>query len=134
MLFEQTRLGVDMRHALKSLADRVDSKELHLFVIAVLLQRETGGNLAEILDGTANVIRERIRILGDVRALTAQARMSAGILSVLPLGLGLFILTTAPDYLAVLIREDSGRWLLGGAGAMQIVGFFIMRRIAQIKV
>jgi tight adherence protein B len=133
-VFEQTRLGVDMRHALKGLADRVDSKELHLFVIAVLLQRETGGNLAEVLDGTANVIRERLRILGDVRALTAQARLSAGILSILPLGLGLFILATAPDYLAVLLREDSGRWLLAGAAAMQIVGFLLMRRIAQIKV
>lgn len=134
ILFEETRLGVDMRHALKNLASRVDSKELHLFVIAVLLQRETGGNLAEILDGTANVIRERLRILGDVRALTAQARLSAGILSVLPVALATFILATAPDYMRVLLHENFGRWLLGGAATMQIIGYLIMRRIAAIKV
>ena len=134
ILFEETRLGVDMRHALKNLADRVDSKELHLFVVAVLLQRETGGNLAEILDGTANVIRERLRILGDVRAMTAQARLSAGILSVLPIALAVFILASAPDYMRVLLHESFGRWLLAGAAMMQIIGYFIMRRIAQIKV
>jgi tight adherence protein B len=134
ILFEQTRLGVDMRDALKSMADRVDSKELRLFVIAVLLQRETGGNLAEVLDGAAQVIRERLRILGDVRALTAQARLSAGILSLLPLSLAIFILATAPDYLRVLIRESTGRWMLASAAAMQLLGFLIMRRIAKIKV
>lgn len=134
ILFEQTRLGVDMRHALKNLADRVDSKELHLFVIAVLLQRETGGNLAEVLEGAAQVIRERLRILGDVRALTGQARLSAAILSVLPLGLGIFILTTAPDYMRVLLQDKNGRLLLGSAACLQIVGYLIMRRIAQIKV
>jgi len=134
VLFEQTRLGIDMRHALKSLADRVDSKELHLFVIAVLLQRETGGNLAEVLDGTAAVIRERLRILGDVRAMTAQARLSAGILSALPVALAFFIMVTAPEYMSVLLREQGGRWLLASAAMMQVIGFLIMRRIAQIKV
>jgi tight adherence protein B len=134
ILFEENRLGVDMRQALKNLADRVDSKELHLFVIAVLLQRETGGNLAEILDGTAAVIRERLRILGDVRALTAQSRLSASILAVLPVALAVFILTTAPDYMDTLLREKSGRYLLGGAALLQLVGYLIMRRIAAIKV
>jgi tight adherence protein B len=134
ILFEETRLGVDTRDALRNLAERVDSRELHLFVIAVLLQRETGGNLAEILDGAAHVIRERIRILGDVRALTAQARLSAGILSVLPVGLAVFILATAPDYLGVLLRESFGRWMLAGAAALQVVGYLLMRRIARIEV
>jgi tight adherence protein B len=134
ILFEQTRLGVDLRHALKNLADRVDSRELHLFVIAVLLQRETGGNLTEILDGTAQVIRERLRILGDVRALTGQARLSAAILSVLPVGLAIFILTTAPEYMRILLQDKNGRLLLLMAGCMQVVGYLIMRRIAQIKV
>jgi len=134
ILFEENRLGVDMRQALKNLADRVDSKELHLFVIAVLLQRETGGNLAEILDGTAAVIRERLRILGDVRALTAQSRLSASILAVLPVALAVFILTTAPDYMDTLLRDKSGRYLLAGAALLQLIGYLIMRRIAAIKV
>jgi len=134
ILFEENRLGVDMRQGLKNLADRVDSKELHLFVIAVLLQRDTGGNLAEILDGTANVIRERLRILGDVRALTAQSRLSASILAALPVCLAGFILTTAPDYMDTLLRDQSGRYLLAGAAVLQLIGFLIMRKIAQIKV
>lgn len=134
LLFEENRFGIDMRVALRNLADRVDSKELHLFVIAVLLQRDTGGNLVEILEGTAHVIRERLRILGDVRALTAQARLSGVILSVLPVAVGLFIMFTAPDYMRVLFRESVGRNLLFTAVVLQILGFLIMRRIATIKV
>jgi tight adherence protein B len=134
ILFEETRLGVDMKQALRNLAQRVDSKELHLFVIAVRLQRDTGGNLTEILEQTAEVIRERLRILGDVRAMTAQARLSGTILSVLPIALGLFILGTAPDYMKTMIEEPMGRYMLMTAAVLQVVGYFIMRRIAEIKV
>jgi len=134
MLFEETRLGGDTREALRNLGRRVDSKELHLFVIAIMLQRDTGGNLTEILEQTAEVIRERLRILGDVRALTAQARLSGIILTILPLALAAFILASAPDYLAGMVREPTGRYLLVGAAVLQLVGFLIMRRIAQIKV
>ncbi|HEY7818217.1 MAG TPA: type II secretion system F family protein, partial [Vicinamibacteria bacterium] len=134
LLFEETRLGIAMDHALRNLADRVDSKELHLFVIAVLLQRETGGNLTEILEQTAEVIRDRLRILGDVRAMTGQARLSGMILSILPLALGAFIMATAPDYMDTMIEEPAGRMMLMTAAILQVVGFFIMRRIADIKV
>ncbi len=134
ILFEETRLGNDPRDALRNLARRVDSKELHLFVIAILLQRDTGGNLTEILEQTANVIRERLRILGDVRALTAQARLSGMILAILPIALAAFILASAPDYLKGMVKDPMGRYLLVGAGVLQLVGFLIMRRIAQIKV
>ena len=133
-LFEEIRLGVDTRHALRNLADRVESKELHLFVIAVLLQRETGGNLAEILEGTADVIRDRFRILGDVRALTAQARFSAIILSALPVVMATFIFVSAPEYMRTLTAEQTGRHLLIGAVILQLVGYYFMRRIATIKV
>ncbi|MGH2571240.1 MAG: type II secretion system F family protein, partial [bacterium] len=105
LLFEETRLGIAMDHALRNLAARVDSKELHLFVIAVLLQRETGGNLTEILEQTAEVIRDRLRILGDVRVMTGQARLSGMILSILPIALCLFIMATAPGYMTTMIQE-----------------------------
>jgi len=134
LLFEENRLGVDMRTALRNLAIRVDSKELHLFVIAVLLQRDTGGNLIEILEGTAEVIRDRLRILGDIRALTAQARMSGMILSALPVAVGTFILFTAPDYMRILVHEQVGKNLLFAAIVLQVIGYVIMRRIATIKV
>jgi len=134
ILSEETRLGLDMKEALKKLAQRVDSSELHLFVTAVILQRETGGNLAEVLDGTAAVIRDRFRILGDVKSMTAHAKLSGMILTVLPLVMAGIILFVAPDYLKGLWADDFGPYLVGAALTLQVVGYLIMRRIVNIKV
>ena len=134
ILFEETRLGLDLKEALKKLAERVDSAELRLFVTAVIIHRETGGNLAEILDGTAAVIRDRFRILGDVRSMTAQARLSGLILMVLPLVLAAIVMFVAPEYLKGLVADPIGRHLVVGAVILQVVGFLSMRRIVNIKV
>jgi len=134
ILLEENRLGLDMKEALRKLGGRVDSAELRLFVTAVILQRETGGNLAEILEGTAAVIRDRFRILGDVRSMTAQARLSGFILVVLPLALAMIIMTIAPDYLKGLVADQIGRYLIVSAVLLQITGYLIMRRIVNIKV
>jgi tight adherence protein B len=134
LVFEENRLGLDMREALRNLARRVDCPELRMFVTAVILQRETGGNLAEILDGTAAVIRDRFRILGEVRALTAQQRFSGLILSVLPLVMAALLLVTAPDYMRVLVTDPWGPYLIGGALALQLVGYLAIKRIVAIKV
>jgi tight adherence protein B len=134
ILSEENRLGLDLKEALKKLGERVDSQELHLFVTAVILQRETGGNLAEILEGTAAVIRDRFRILGDVRSLTAHARLSGSVLMLLPLAMAGIILTVAPDYLKGLLDDPAGKFLIGGAIALQVIGLLVMRRIINIKV
>jgi len=134
LVFEENRLGLDMKLALRNLAQRVDCAELRMFVTAVILQRETGGNLAEILDGTAAVIRDRFRILGEVRALTAQQRFSGLILSVLPLVMASLLLVTAPDYMRVLIQDPWGPYLIAGALALQLVGYLTIKRIVAIKV
>lgn len=134
VLFEENRLGVDMKHSVKMLAERVDSTEARLFATALILQRETGGNLAEVLDGTAAVIRDRFRILRDVRTMTAQARLSGGILMLLPLALAAAIMVLAPDYLRGLAKDPVGRYLIPTAVVLQVSGFFIMRRIVDIKV
>jgi tight adherence protein B len=134
ILFEENRLGLDMKEALKKLAGRVDSAELRLFVTAVILQRETGGNLSEILEGTAAVIRDRFRILGDVRSMTAQARLSGLILALLPLAMAVFIMVVAPDYLKGLVADPIGKNLIIMAVVLQVVGFLIMRRIVNIRV
>lgn len=134
ILFEEVRLGLDMKIALHKFAERIDSAELHLFVTAVIVQRETGGNLAEILQGTAAVIRDRFRILGDVRSLTAQARLSGLVLTLLPIGLAIFIFVVAPDYLKELREDPIGRYLIAMAVFLQVAGFLIMRRIVDIKV
>jgi len=134
VLFEENRLGLDMKDALKKLAGRVDSTELHLFVTAVILQRETGGNLAEILERTALIIRDRFRILGDIRTLTAQARLSGFILSVLPIVMAVLIYFVAPEYLKGLVADQVGRLLIVAAVALQVIGFLVIRRIIDIKV
>ncbi len=134
VLFEENRLGLDMKEALKKLAGRVDSTELRLFVTAVILQRETGGNLAEILERAANIIRERFRILGDIRTLTAQARLSGLILTLLPIVMAVAIYFIAPAYLKGLVADRIGRLLIIGAVSMQVIGLLIIRRIVNIKV
>jgi len=134
IVFEENRLGLDMREALRNLAERIDCAELRMFVTAVILQRETGGNLAEILDGTADVIRDRFRILGEVRALTSQQRFSGIILSVLPLVMAGLLLMTAPDYMGILIKDPWGPYLILGALSLQLVGYVLIKRIVAIKV
>lgn len=134
ILAEEHRLGLDLREALIKLSQRIDSTELRLFVTAVILQRETGGNLTEILERTAAVIRDRFRILGDVRTMTAQARLSGLILSALPIVLAGVIFVLAPDYLKVLRDDPAGPYLVATALTLQVVGYAIMNRIISIKV
>jgi tight adherence protein B len=134
VLFEENRLGLDMKHAVRMMAERVDSAEARLFATALILQRETGGNLAEVLDGTAAVIRDRFRILRDVRTMTAQARMSGAILMLLPLMLAGAIMVLAPDYLPGLAKDPAGKYLIPMALVLQVTGFLVMRRIVDIKV
>jgi len=134
ILYEENRLGLDTKEALRKLAERVDSAEVHLFVTAVIMHRETGGNLAEILEGTADVIRDRFRILGDVRSMTGQARLSGMILIVMPLIIAAVVMVVAPDYLRVFLSDPAGRYFIVIAVLLQVFGFFMMRRIVNIKV
>lgn len=134
VLFEENRLGLDMKDALKKLAGRVESTELRLFVTAVILQRETGGNLTEILERAAAIIRDRFRILGDVRTLTAQARLSGLILTVLPIVLAAAVYVIAPGYLKGLVADPIGPAVIITAITLQVIGFLIIRRIVNIKV
>lgn len=134
LVFEENRLGLDMKEALRNLAQRIDCPELRMFVTAVILQRETGGNLAEILDGAAAVIRDRFRILGEVRALTSQQRFSGTILSILPVVMAGFLLITAPDYMVTLVKDPWGPYLILGALTLQVVGYLLIKRIVAIKV
>jgi len=134
IVFEEHRLGLSLRESLEGMTTRIDSTELRLFVTAVLIQKDTGGNLAEILDGTAYVIRDRFRILGDVRTITAQARLSGTILTVLPMIMAAMLMVLVPDYMKVLISDPVGPYLIGVAVFLQIVGYLAMRTIIQIKV
>jgi len=131
---EEQALGIDFREAMINLTRRVDSLDLRFFVTAVLLQRDTGGNLAEILHNTSVLLRDRFRVLGDIQTFTAQGRMTGAILSLLPVFMALFMLTTAPDYFRPMIESHPGRVALVVAGSMQLMGMLVIRQIVKIRV
>jgi tight adherence protein B len=131
---DEQSLGLDFRETLVNLTRRVDSLDLRFFVTAVVLQRETGGNLAEILENTAILIRDRFKILGDIRTFTAQGRLTGVILFCLPVGIGLFMYLMTPNYFKPMIESHTGRMALYFAAGMQITGALVIRKIVNIKV
>jgi tight adherence protein B len=134
IVVEEQALGLDLREALGNLATRVDSLDLKFFVTAVVLQKDTGGNLTEVLENTGKLIRDRFRILGDIMTFTAQGRLTGLILTCLPLGLAIFMAMLAPDYFHKMWDHPNGRAILGFAALMQIMGGLAIRKIVDIKV
>ncbi len=131
--FEENNLGLPLRDALLHLTQRVSSLDLKLFVTAVLLQRETGGNLAEILEKISYTIRERFKLMGQIRTYTAQGRMTLWVLGSLPMVALLALEMINPDYLDPMLKERSGRMLLAVGFCLQLIGFMVIRRIIRIK-
>jgi tight adherence protein B len=132
--YEEQNLGLSLKLALENLSERVPLLDLRLCVTAILIQRETGGNLAEILEKVSVTIRERFRILEDLNTLTTSSRMSAWILCGLPLFVAVVVSVMNPDYMSVLWRDPRGHNLLYAAGFMQISGMLIIRKILKIKI
>ena len=127
-------LGGDLEAALTHLQTRVRSYDLDLIVTAMLVQRRVGGNLSEVLDSIAHTIRERVRILGEVRALTAEVRLSGNILTLLPLVTGLAISILSPTYLVPLIETTPGRIMAIVGSIVMLVSFWMLRRLGTIEV
>lgn len=133
-LFNEQNLGAPIDIALRNFSNRVPLLDVRFFTSSVLLQKQTGGNLSEILARLAYVIRERFRLKGQVKAASAHGRMTATILTLLPVGTMLCLLVVAPGYLQGMAAEPEGRWLIGGAIAAQILGNFFIKKIINIKV
>jgi tight adherence protein B len=133
-VYEEQNLGIPIDDALKGMCDRVPNLDLRFFVTSVLIQRQTGGDLAEILDKIGYVIRERFRILGQVKALTAEGRLSGVILIALPFGLFLIMLHIKPDYVEKLWTHELGVKMSVFALIMQLLGALVIRKIVNIKV
>lgn len=131
---DEINFGVTVRDALKHLADRVDYPEIKYFVIAVIIQRETGGNLAELIESLAHLIRQNFKFQADVRTLTAEGRLSAIILCALPFFVLAWIQFSTPQFLAPLFSELIGKIMLGGAGIMMVIGMLVMRQMVKIDV
>jgi tight adherence protein B len=132
--FEEQNFGLPLRDALLNLAQRVPLVDVRFFVTALLVQKETGGNLAELLDELARVIRERFRIRRDVQVKTAQGRLTAAILIALPIAMLLIMRILNPTYVRVLFEDPLGPKLLAGAAALQAVGSLILWKIVHIEV
>jgi tight adherence protein B len=134
ILFEETNYGIPQNEALMRLADRVPIDDLRYFVVAVIIQRESGGNLAELLDNIASIVRARLKLLGEVRTLSAEGRMSAWVLGLLPFCVALVINLVNPKFMTVLWTDPMGLRMVGGALLMMIIGVFWMRKIIHIRV
>jgi tight adherence protein B len=132
--YDEQRLGVDVRTALLSLQDRVDSLDLKMFVTAVVIQRETGGNLGEVLSNIAEVIRQRIAMKGQIQALVAEPKMSARFLAILPIVVFLLLTVMNPNFLRPLLETPVGRMMLLSSGIMVLIGYGVMMKIADVDI
>jgi tight adherence protein B len=133
-LFNEQNLGAPLDIALHNLTNRVPLLDVRFFTSSVLLQKQTGGNLSEILSRLAYVIRERFRLKGQVQAASAHGRLTATILTLLPVGTMLALLLVAPGYLQQMAEEKEGRMMIGGAIFAQLLGNFFIKKIINIKV
>jgi tight adherence protein B len=132
--FEEQNYGLALKDALNNLATRIPLLDVRFFATAVLIQRETGGNLSEILDNLAYVVRERFKILRQVRVYTAHGRLTGYVLLGLPAALALALMFINPDHMNLLFRERMGRIMLMGTVVMQTVGYLWIRKIVTIEV
>jgi tight adherence protein B len=133
-VYRQQNFGLPVRDALVQLAQRMPLPELGFVVTAMMLQRETGGNLVEVLERTAGVIRERLRIQGEIRIYTAQGRLTGWILSALPVAMFFLLTVVNRGYTRVLVEDPFGRKLVYTGIALMILGGMIIRKIVDVKV
>jgi tight adherence protein B len=129
----EINLGTPTEQALSNMAQRVESDDLDLMITAVLIQRQIGGNLAEILDNISNTLRERIRIKGEIKTLTAQGRISGLVIGLMPPILFAILLVIDPGYISVLLHKKIGIYMLLTGVCSQIIGFIFIRKIVNIE-
>lgn len=133
-IMREVNLGLSTEVALESLSKRAQSEDLQLVILAVLIQRQIGGNLSEILDNISDTIRARIKVKGEISILTAQGRISGWIISLMPVALAAGIFALNPSYIMVLFTTPIGWAMLGASAIMEVIGIFFIRKIIQIEV
>jgi len=133
-LFNEQNLGAPLDIAMRNFANRVPLLDIRFFTSSVLLQKQTGGNLSEILSRLAYVIRERFRLKGQVKAASAHGRLTASILTLMPVATMVGLLLVAPGYLQGMAADSDGKWMIGGAIVAQVLGNFFIKKIINIRV
>jgi len=132
--FDEQNLGLPLEIALQNLAKRVPLLEVHFFVSAVLLQKRTGGNLSELLDKLAVIIRERFKLRGKIKAISAHGRITATTLSIIPMAVAFLMFYTNRDYVEFFVKDPAGNQMAGVAIFFQIVGYLVMKKIVTIEI
>jgi tight adherence protein B len=132
--YEEQNLGIPIERALKNMLTRIPNMDLKFFVTAVAIQRQSGGDLAEILDKISHIIRERFKILGQVKALTGEGRISGIVLMALPVALFFAVYYLNPEYIMLLFTEPLGRKMIYVAAFLQVLGAIVIKKIVAIKV
>jgi tight adherence protein B len=132
--FDEQNLGLPIDVALEKLGRRVPMIDVQFFVSAVLLQKRTGGNLAEILDKLAGLIRERFKLRGQIRTISAQGRMSGAVLTAIPMVVGAIMFYVNPEHMRFFSEDPAGTWMAGLALGFQVLGFLVIRKIVNIEV
>jgi tight adherence protein B len=133
-VYQQQRVGLQFRDALLQMGARVPSRDLQFLITAILVQKETGGDLTEILDRASHVIRERIRIEGEVRTHSAQGRLTGWILGLLPVVMLVLINIVSPGYSTVLFHDPTGQKLLAAGSVLIVIGGLVIRKIVDVQV
>lgn len=133
-VLKEMNLGITTEEAMNNLAKRINSDDLDLVITAVLIQRQVGGNLAEVLDNIATTIRDRVKLKGKVKTLTAQGRISGMIVGLLPICVGVLIYLINPEYIKVLFIHPMGRVMLAAGIISQLLGIIVIRKIVNIEV
>lgn len=131
---DEINFGVGVDQAMKNLAGRVDCPDLQFFVVSVIIQRETGGNLAEILEKIASLVRERFKLYGKVRTLAAEGKLSAGVLLALPPLIAFYLTIASPSYIELLFQDQIGITMVCFAAVMMLAGVIVMKRLITIRV
>ena len=132
--YDEQNFGLPLKQALFNMVDRIPLLDLKFFVTAVLMQKETGGNLAEILTNLSHVIRERFKIMGEVRTFSAQGRLTGYILTAVPIAMGFILSMMNWAYMSTMFKDKLGHYMLAVAGFCQVLGYVVIRKIVKIKV
>jgi tight adherence protein B len=132
-VYDEQNFGMSLVTALRNMAQRVPVLDARFFVTAVLTQRESGGNLSEVLDNLATIIRDRFKVKRQVRVISAHGRITGWVLSAMPASLGLFFAITNPEKYATFYRDPLGMQMIGGALLLQLIGVFIIKKIVNIE-
>lgn len=134
LLIQETNLGLPVEAAFQNLVQRVPSPDLEITATAFVIQKNIGGNLAEVMEKVAATIRERVKLQGQIRVLTAQGALSGWIVGLLPIALGLLLYQMNPDYIGLLFSTELGKLLLGIGATMQLIGVLLIKKIITIDV